>query len=89
MNKTDRKQAAAILATLRGLKEQMEAQQSLLEDMAEAEREKFDNMSEGLQESERGQAMEEAANHLDNAASALDSGNIDEAIDALEELENM
>ena len=65
MNKQDRKNLSAIIETL-------ETAHSSLEEMAEAEREKYDNMPEGLQESERGQAIDEAATSLEEQASTLE-----------------
>ena len=35
------------------------------------EQEKFDNLSEGLQQTERGQAIEQAANDLDEVVNSL------------------
>lgn len=52
-----------------------------LGDKADSEQEKFDNMSEGLQQGERGQQLEQNANELNEAK---------EAIEALKDsLENM
>ena len=48
------------------------------EEMRDEEQEKFDNLSEGLQASEKGQNIESAVNYLDEAITA---------IDAIEELE--
>jgi hypothetical protein len=70
VNKQDRKdlQRAIDMAT-----EAMEE----IRRIGEAEREKFDNMSEGLQQSERGEAIEAAADALEQVAddieNALDS----------------
>jgi len=44
----------------------------LLECVAEAEREAYDNMPEGLQSSERGEASEAAADALDEAVQYID-----------------
>ena len=49
--------------------------------MKDDEEEKFDNMPEGLQESERGEAMQEAIEQLETACDSLD-----EVISALEEI---
>ena len=49
--------------------------------MKEDEEDKFDNMPEGLQESERGEAMQEAIEQLETACD-----NLDEVISALEEI---
>ncbi|MDH4602309.1 hypothetical protein [Pseudomonas syringae] len=51
-----------------------------IEQLQEEEQEGFDNLPEGLQQGERGQAMEQAAEQM---GTALDS--IDEAVQAREE----
>lgn len=43
-----------------------------LESVASDERDAFDNMPESLQQGERGQAVEQAADTLDEAASDID-----------------
>lgn len=74
MNAAQRKRLDEMYDTLDQIK-------SDLESMGEEEREKFDNLTEGLQSSERGQNLESAANALEEAASVLDSAlnSIDEA----------
>ena len=42
-----------------------------LTDVAEAEQEAFDNMPEGLQNSARGEAMQEALNQLEEAMESI------------------
>lgn len=76
MNAKDRKEVSAIVSELEGL-------QARLQELADAEQEKFDNMSEGLQAGERGQAIETAAGELSSAADA-----VQEALDALGNLES-
>ena len=49
--------------------------------MKDEEEDKFDNMPEGLQESERGEAMQEAIEQLETACD-----NLDEAISSLQEI---
>ena len=49
--------------------------------MKDEEEDKFDNMPEGLQESERGEAMQEAIEQLETACD-----NLDEVISALQEI---
>ena len=71
MNAKDRAKADKLLS-------QMEEIQCELQEMADAEREKFDNMSDGLQSSDRGQAIEQAADELEQAANAAQ-----EVIDAI------
>lgn len=74
MNKNDRKKVGEWIETLSGIK-------SEIEDMQQDQQEKHDNMPEGLQDTERGEALEEAANELEEAAS-----NIDSAIDNLQNI---
>lgn len=71
MNKNDRKE-------LQDYVEQLEGIQCALEEMQENEQCKLDNMPESLQESERGEAMQEAIETLESAANSLE-----EAIDYL------
>ena len=86
MNNNDRKQLAALVATLETLKAQAEDIGSQLREMADAEQEKFDNLSEGLQQADKGQEIENAANVIGQAADYLESGDIGSALDDLEEL---
>lgn len=65
MNKADRARLAAAYKLLDEAK-------AIIEEIGEGEQEKFDNMTEGLQASERGQRMEEVATELSDAASTLD-----------------
>lgn len=74
MNKQNRK-------TLQGCVDSLDEIKSNIETMMEEEQEKLDNMPESLQESERGEAMQEA---IDNLESASDS--LEEAIDYLNEI---
>lgn len=71
MNRDRRKRIQAIIDTLQ------EAVDLLadvdIESIRDEEQETFDNMPEGLQQSERGQMTEEAASNLDNATDALDT----------------
>lgn len=84
MNKERRKAIAAIIDRLEEL-DTLRA--SILEDLQEIEgeeRESFDNMPEGLQESERGQRISDAADKLEEATGALDGWDVDEIRTALE-----
>lgn len=53
--------------------EQLSATRDTLEEISNEEREAYDNMPEGLQEGERGQAVDDAARGLENAFNDLDS----------------
>jgi len=83
MNAKDRKNVCSLLATLEALKAQIETIGAELREIADAEQEKYDNLSEGLQGSDMGQAIEDAARCLSDAADAAESGNVEDAIDAI------
>lgn len=50
----------------------LDAAHTELAELSEAEQEKFDNLNEGLQASERGQALETNAGNLDEVASSVE-----------------
>jgi len=84
MNAQDRKAVSGIVSELEALRSEMEALRSQVEDigtrlreLADAEQDKFDNLSEGLQSSDNGQAIEEAASNLSDAADAAESCDIE------------
>ena len=84
MNAADRKQVSELVSKLEDLNSQFEEIKSDIQSLAEAEQEKFDNMSEGLQAGEKGQQIEAAAGSLDEAANAESP---QEVIDALGNIE--
>lgn len=89
MNANDRKKAQQLAEELAALFLKLEDIKSEIETLQEAEQEKFDNMSEGLQQSEKGQKIEEAANALSDIVSNVESAlvEIEGAKDALEGIE--
>ena len=89
MNAADRKKANSILSQIEELRAQAEALAEDLRELADAEQEKLGNMPDGIREGERGQAMEEAADNLSSAADALESGNLEEALESLGQIEGM
>lgn len=68
---------------LNKIMEQIDLLMDDLEEIQSEEQEAFDNMPEQFQEGERGEAMQEAIDNLDNAWSSLE-----EAKDTLEEIIN-
>ena len=74
MNAQGRKEIAKYISTLEDIKDKLES-------MMDDEQDKFDNMPEGLQESERGEAMQEAIEQLETACE-----NLDEVINCLQEI---
>lgn len=61
--------------------EQLDEIHTAIEYMQEEETEKYDNMPEGIQDSEKGDAMTEAIENLESAAESLD--------DCIESLNNI
>lgn len=57
MNKTDRAAIAKLIDQINLLNGQIEDVKSAAEDLQGSEQEKFDNLSENLQQGERGQAI--------------------------------
>jgi len=84
MNKADRKTLDDARARLAQAHQIVEEVAGLIESLAEVEQEKFDNMSEGLQQGERGLAIAAAAQVLGDMHSTLTSAaeSIDEAMNA-------
>ena len=74
MNKQNRRE-------LQGYVDSLEEIKSNIETMMEDEQSKLDNMPEGIQESERGEAMQNAIDNLESTSSSLE-----EAIDYLNEI---
>lgn len=75
MNKKDREELSSI-------KEQIQELVDQLRVLGEAEQEKFDNLSEGLQASERGERYQELSDCIESACSEIEN-----ALDELEECE--
>lgn len=65
MNKSRRKKLGEIIDQLEYLREDLDA-------VSSEEREAYDNLPESLQESDRGCAMEEAADELDDICSEME-----------------
>ena len=65
MNKSRRKELRRIAEELEKLREDLDA-------VASEERDAYDNLPESLQESDRGCAMEEAADELDDICSEME-----------------
>ena len=74
MNAQNKKQVGKWIDTLTEIK-------SAMEDMQSLEQDKFDNLPEGIQESERGEAIQEAADNLEYAVD-----NLNDAIENLQEI---
>jgi exonuclease VII small subunit len=79
MNKATRKQ-------LTELSEQLDTVKTKIEEIVGEERDKFENMNEGLQQSPTGAKLEEGADNLEEAISVLEDAvdNIDSAISSID-----
>jgi len=83
MNKERRKALAEIVAELQALPDLSEIKDRL-ETLKDEEQEAFDNMSEGLQQSDRGQQMEAAVSAMEEAIELIDAFNIEEIVGHIE-----
>jgi K+/H+ antiporter YhaU regulatory subunit KhtT len=83
MNKKRRQEISRIVTKVveivANAKEKLEELQSDIESIRDEESDCYENLPEGIMYSERGEAMEQAVDNLDNAASS-----IEELIDALD-----
>lgn len=66
MNANDRKKASKWIESLTTMK-------SEIENMQKDQQVKYDNLPDGLQDSEKGEALEEAADTLEEAADSIGS----------------
>jgi hypothetical protein len=74
MNRIDRKQLQEAIALL-------EKAQEIIDAIKDGEQDKYDNLSEGLQQTEKGQRFEEAVSILEDTWS-----NLNEAIDNINQV---
>ena len=86
MNATESKQMGKIISALEEMRSNIGSFADDLRGLADAQQEKYDKMSEKAQESDRGVAIYDSIDPLNNAADALDEGGIEAALDALGEI---
>jgi len=84
VNKDRRKRLDEATSLIQNIKEDFEKAKGLIEDVAGEEQDSYDNLSEGLQQADRGQAMEAAASALSDAHSTMDI-DLDEVLTKIEE----
>ena len=77
MNKKDRKRLAELIEKIQSLVNEVDK-------IGQSEQEKYDNLTEGLQSSERGQRYQEVADAIESACSTIEDG-LSELNDLLEE----
>lgn len=85
MNKQRRKDIADLVKRLAAARSDVDEILSDIEAVKDEEQESFDNLPEGLQASEQGQATEAAVTALEEAHSALDDFDFDSIEGSLEE----
>tara|TARA_R110002126_G_scaffold57702_11_gene152902 strand:+ start:1616 stop:1891 length:276 start_codon:yes stop_codon:yes gene_type:complete len=83
MNQDRRKEIESAIYEIRTALDSADNARSILRDLQEQEQEAFDNMPEGLQQADRGQAMEQIAQDMDSAIDAIESaiGEIESELD--------
>lgn len=83
MNQKKRKTLVSSITSLQAGADGVRRALELMDDVLEDERDCYDSLPEGLQESERGLSMCDAIDHMEQASDSLH-----EALDLLEEAES-
>ena len=86
MNAQRRKALKAVITKLEDLESLRQEIKEELEDIMDEEQESFDNMPEGLQESDRGQQMQEYISTMEGVFDDLSDMDIDGMADQLREI---
>lgn len=86
MNKIRRKELARIIEKLEQLDALREEIREELASVMDEEQEALDNMPESLQESEKGEQMQEYIDTMENVTGELDLIDIEDLIDQLQEI---
>lgn len=86
MNAQRRKALKAVITKLEDLDSLRQEIKEELEDVMDEEQESFDNMPEGLQESDRGQQMQEYISTIEGVIDDLSDMDIDGMADQLREI---
>lgn len=86
MNKLRRKELARIIEKLEALDSLRAEIQEELETVMDEEQEAFDNMPESLQESERGEQMQEYIDAMQYAMDDMENFDVESIMDQLQEI---
>ena len=86
MNKARRKALGDIIAKLEAMEELRTGIQELLDEVMSEETEALENMPESLQESERGQQMQDYIDTMDSAIGDLDAIDVESIMEQLQEI---
>lgn len=86
MNAQRRKALKAVITKLEDMDSLRQEIKEELEDVMDEEQESFDNMPEGLQESDRGQQMQEYISTIEGVIDDLSNMDIDDLADQIREI---
>ena len=86
MNRIRRRSLKAILGQLDELSTVLETVKEALQDVLNEEQEAYDNLPEGLQESDRGQQMQEYIDALEGVVDSLGELDIEDLYGTIEEI---
>lgn len=86
MNRIRRKSLRTILGQMDELSTVLEAVKEALQDVLNEEQEAYDNLPEGLQESDRGQQMQEYIEALEGVVDSLGDLDIEDCYGTIEEI---
>ena len=86
MNRIRRKSLRTILGQMDELSTVLETVKDALQDVLNEEQEAYDNLPEGLQESDRGQQMQEYIDALEGVVDSLGELDIEDLYGTIEEI---
>ena len=86
MNRSRRKSLRTILGQMDELSTVLETVKEALQDVLNEEQEAYDNLPEGLQESDRGQQMQEYIDALEGVVDSLGELDIEDLYGTIEEI---
>ena len=86
MNRIRRKSLRTILGQMDELSTVLETVKEALQDVLNVEQEAYDNLPEGLQESDRGQQMQEYIDALEGVVDSLGELDIEDLYGTIEEI---
>lgn len=86
MNKLRRKALSEVIAKLEELDSIRQEAMEMLSSIIDEEQEAYDNLPESLQDSERGEQMQEYIDSMQNVADDLDSLDTSDWIDTLSDI---
>lgn len=88
MNKDRRKQLAEAITVLNAAQEKLDYAKEIVDGVKDEEEEALDSLPDGIRDGERGEAMQENIDDLENVSYELEtlSDSVQEQIDAVQEV---